>query len=89
MKAFIPAVLASAMVLAAPAAQAENWYVDGGYSFVNIDIDTYAGSADIDLGAVGGQMGLISAHISAQKPKSSPVSRMKKPVPKVSRLRLA
>ena len=57
MKKLVPALLAVSAVLAAPAAMADDWYVDGGYSFINIDVDTGAGSADLDLGAIGGHVG--------------------------------
>lgn len=57
MKTLVPALLAVSAAFAAPAAMADDWYVDGGYSFIDIDVDTVIGSADIDLGAIGGHFG--------------------------------
>lgn len=57
MKKLVPALFASLMVAAAPAAVAQDWYVDGGYAFIGIDADTDDGSVDLDLGAIGGHFG--------------------------------
>ena len=57
MKKYVPLLVTAVAVLAAPAATAEGWYIDAGYSFINIDVDVDGYSADIDLGAIGGQFG--------------------------------
>lgn len=48
MKTFLPALLATAAVVASPAALAEGWYADGGYTHVTTD----SAIGDVDLGAL-------------------------------------
>lgn len=57
MKTFLPTLLVTAAVAFTPAALAEGWYADGGYTHITTDVDTGAGSADIDLGAISGRVG--------------------------------
>ncbi len=48
MKKFLPAFLAIGAMAAAPAAMADGWYADGGYTFLSAD----GGGIDVDLGAL-------------------------------------
>ncbi len=48
MKKFLPALLATAAVALTPAALAEGWYVDGGYTHMTTD----SAVGDVDLGAL-------------------------------------
>nr|WP_070961125.1 porin family protein [Hyphomonas sp. Mor2] len=57
MKTFLPALMATAAIALSPAALAEGWYADAGYTHITSDVDTGAGSADIDLGALSGRLG--------------------------------
>ncbi len=57
MKTFLPVLTVAAAIAVSPAALAEGWYADGGYTHVTTDVDTGAGSADIDLGAISGRVG--------------------------------
>ena len=57
MKKFLPTLLAATVVIMAPAAMAEGWYADGGYTFVTTDVNVGGTSADIDLGAITGHLG--------------------------------
>ncbi|MCR9193382.1 MAG: porin family protein [Hyphomonas sp.] len=57
MKTFLPTLMVTAALAVSPAALAEGWYADGGYTHVTTDVDTGVGSADIDLGALSGRLG--------------------------------
>lgn len=53
MKTFLPTLLIASTVALAPAAVAEGWYADVGYTHAETDSDTF----DVDLGAISARGG--------------------------------